>query len=85
MGWRGHIARMRGVKIACTIIVRNIRGGYILGDLGIGWRIILKQILKRYGLDSSSTGYGPMAGHGNAAFGSMKFWNNSPEELCFIE
>jgi hypothetical protein len=31
-----------------TFLRENLKGRYRLGDQGIGWRVILKQILKRW-------------------------------------
>jgi hypothetical protein len=50
----------------------------MFGDVGLGWRIILKCILKRQdmcGLESSGSGWGPVAGsceHGTEPSGFKK-------------
>jgi hypothetical protein len=43
----GHIARVGEIRNAYRIIVGNLKWAKRLGHLGVGGRIILKEILKK--------------------------------------
>jgi hypothetical protein len=48
-----------------TILVKNLMGRNLVGDLGLDGRIILKWIINKTGdslLDPSGSGLGPVAG-----------------------
>jgi hypothetical protein len=45
MKWAGNVARMRQMRNIYKILIRNLKGKYLLEDLGVDGRILLKQIL----------------------------------------
>jgi hypothetical protein len=71
---------MRENRNTCKILVGKPDGKRQLGRPRHKWEDNIKENLKeilweRYELDSSSSGYGPVAGsceHGNELFGSLK-------------
>jgi hypothetical protein len=78
MRWAGHVAHMGDVRnTKCSS--QNLKGRDHAEDLGVDGRIILERIMENrvgeYGLDSSGSGCGPVAGcceHGNEPSGSVK-------------